>query len=119
MDFDEIVVGQKPEEDALRASLPPGLSEGNLAALEEEPESPASPPSMRAAMAPPTAPSSAGRVPAPASSPRYPLPAAPASSDALAERKSNGTTKLGFLVALVVVMAAGAAAWFTHLIPHP
>ena len=27
--------------------------------------------------------------------------------------------KVGVVVALVVVMAAGAAAWFTHLIPHP
>jgi hypothetical protein len=26
---------------------------------------------------------------------------------------------LGVLVALLVVVAAGAAAWFTHLIPHP
>jgi hypothetical protein len=34
------------------------------------------------------------------------------------ERKGGGQ-KLGVLVALVVVMAAGAAAWFTHLIPHP
>jgi hypothetical protein len=35
------------------------------------------------------------------------------------EKKSNAATKVGVLVALVVVMAAGAAAWFTHLIPHP
>ncbi|MGH7298030.1 MAG: serine/threonine protein kinase, partial [Polyangiaceae bacterium] len=34
--IDEIVVGSKPDDDALRASLPPGLSEGNLAALEED-----------------------------------------------------------------------------------
>jgi hypothetical protein len=31
------------------------------------------------------------------------------------EKKSAA---VGVLVALVVVMAAGAAAWFTHLIPH-
>jgi hypothetical protein len=35
------------------------------------------------------------------------------------EKRSNAATKVGVLVALVVVMAAGAAAWFTHLIPHP
>jgi hypothetical protein len=32
--------------------------------------------------------------------------------------KKNGS-RVGVVVALVVVMAAGAAAWFTHLIPHP
>jgi hypothetical protein len=121
--IDEISVSSKPDDDALRASLPPGLSEGNLAALEEEPESPASPPNMRAAMAPPTAPASAPRIPAPASSPRQPLPASPPSSRSGAgtgtEKRSGGAAKVGFLVALVVVIAAGAAAWFTHLIPHP
>jgi eukaryotic-like serine/threonine-protein kinase len=118
--IDEIVVGTKPDDDALRASLPPGLSEGNLAALEdEEPSSPASPPNMRAAMAPPTAPTSSAKVLPPASSPRQPVPSAPPSSEAFGEKKSNAATKVGVLVALVVVMAAGAAAWFTHLIPHP
>jgi serine/threonine-protein kinase len=116
--IDEIVVGSKPDDDALRASLPPGLTEGNLAALEEEPGSPASPPNMRAAMAPPTAPTSAPRVPLAAPSPRQPLPAAPPSSRSVPEKKSNAST-IGVLVALVVVAAAGAAAWFTHLIPHP
>jgi hypothetical protein len=38
--------------------------------------------------------------------------------ESLAPRKSGGT-RVGLVVALVVVMAAGAAAWFTHLIPHP
>ena len=118
--IDEISVSSKPDDDALRASLPPGLSEGNLAALEEEPEAPSSPPNMRAAMAPPTAPASAPKIPAPASSPRQPLPASPPSSRrASPEKKGGGGAKVGFLVALVVVMAAGAAAWFTHLIPHP
>jgi hypothetical protein len=32
------------------------------------------------------------------------------------DRKAN--SRLGVLVALLVVVA-GAAAWFTHLIPHP
>jgi hypothetical protein len=38
-----------------------------------------------------------------------PLPIAPARSG----------SRLGVAVALVVVLAAGAAAWFTNLIPHP
>jgi uncharacterized protein HemX len=42
-------------------------------------------------------------------------PAAPVAEDA----KSSAATKVGVAVALLVVMAAGAAAWFTHLIPHP
>jgi hypothetical protein len=36
-----------------------------------------------------------------------------------ADDKKNPATRVGVVVALVVVMAAGAAAWFTHLIPHP
>jgi hypothetical protein len=31
----------------------------------------------------------------------------------------SGGTKVGVAVAVLVVVAAGAAAWFTHLIPHP
>ncbi|HEX3343177.1 MAG TPA: hypothetical protein VHS09_01340, partial [Polyangiaceae bacterium] len=117
--IDEIVVGSKPDDDALRASLPPGLSEGNLAALEEEPEEPSSP-RMRAAMAaPPAVPTPLPNTPAPRSSPHQPLPPSPISAPAAIEKRSNAGAKVGVLVALVVVMAAGAAAWFTHLIPHP
>jgi serine/threonine-protein kinase len=119
--IDEIVVGSKPDDDALRASLPPGLSEGNLAALEEEPSvPPPSSPRMRAAIAaPPAVPTPLPNTPAPRSSPRQPMPASPTSAPSVGEKKSNAATKVGVLVALVVVMAAGAAAWFTHLIPHP
>ncbi len=117
--IDEIVVGSKPDDDALRASLPAGLSEGNLAALEEEPSPPSSP-RMRAAMAaPPAVPTPLPNTPAPRSSPRQPMPPSPSSGAAMGEKRSNAGTKVGVLVALVVVMAAGAAAWFTHLIPHP
>jgi eukaryotic-like serine/threonine-protein kinase len=117
--IDEIVVGSKPDDDALRASLPPGLSEGNLAALEEEPPPPPpSSPRMRAAMAaPPAVPTPLPNTPAARSSPRQPMPASPPSVPSVGEKKSNAA--VGVLVALVVVMAAGAAAWFTHLIPHP
>jgi len=166
--IDEIAVANKPDDDALRASLPAGLSEGNLAALEEEP---ASSPQMRAAMAPPraTAPvvqggggggaaAMAGATPMAMTSPRpgggagtgggFPGGgggggaggmgaamagaggAAGAAAGMAAGRGSspgvNGATgrkpagtRVGLVVALVVVMAAGAAAWFTHLIPHP
>jgi serine/threonine-protein kinase len=118
--IDEISVSSKPDDDALRASLPPGLSEGNLAALEEEPGPPPSSPQMRAAMAaPPPVPTPLPNTPAPRSSPRQPMPPPPVSAPAVGEKKSGGGTKVGVLVALVVVMAAGAAAWFTHLIPHP
>jgi hypothetical protein len=118
--IDEIAVGTKPDDDALRASLPPGLSEGNLAALEEEPPSRPSPVQMRAAMAPMVSTPVPTPAPAPKSSPRQPLPASPASGPGMPpEKRSNAATKVGVLVALVVVAAAGAAAWFTHLIPHP
>lgn len=115
--IDEIAVGSRTDDDALRASLPAGLSEGNLAALEDD-EAPShpSPAPMRAAMA---APSSSGRaVPTPAPSPRQPLPAQPSSTTNLPDRRGGGGAKLGVLVAALVVAAAGAAAWFTHLIPH-
>ncbi len=114
--IDEIAVGSRTDDDALRASLPPGLTEGNLAALEDEPTSaPSSPAAMRAAIAAPAqvvradspSPPSSARVP-----PREPVSTRP-------PEKKGGGTKVGVFVALVVVMAAGAAAWFTHLIPHP
>jgi len=119
--IDEIQVGTKQESDPLRASLPPGLSEGNLAALEDEPSSP-SPVAMRAAMAPmPGSSPSPAAAPAPPSSSgaRAPVVATRSSAPPPAQKKSGGATKIGVFVALVVVAAAGAAAWFTHLIPHP
>ena len=112
--IDEIAAGSRTDDDALRASLPAGLSEGNLAALEDDEPSAPSPPPMRAAMA---TPGPAARAPVAAPSPRQPLPNSPSSAPVLPEKKSGGT-KVGMFVALVVVAAAGAAAWFTHLIPH-
>lgn len=114
--IDEIAVGTKAQDDALRASLPPGLSEGNLAALEDEPTSaPSSPAQMRAAIAAPAQVVKADAPSQPTSArmpPREPVSTRP-------PEKKGGGTKVGVFVALVVVMAAGAAAWFTHLIPHP
>ncbi len=113
--IDEIAKGGRTEDDALRASLPPGLSEGNLAALEEDEPSAPSPPAMRAAMSPPPV---AAPVPIATPSPRKPL-AVPTPSEPMVTEKAGSSAKIGVLVALVVVAAAGAAAWFTHLIPHP
>jgi serine/threonine protein kinase len=118
--IDEIAVGSKNDDDALRASLPAGLTEGNLAALEEDaPSRPSSQP-MRSAIAAPSSPSPiAMPVPAAVPSPR-PVPGAQLASPLGGpEKKGGGAGKVGVLVALVVVAAAGAAAWFTHLIPHP
>jgi serine/threonine-protein kinase len=118
--IDEIAVGTKREDSQLHKSLPMGLAVGNLAALEDEPlHVPApprqSPPNIIAAPAP----SSSAALPiAPAPSPSSaPLVAPSAPPDEA--RRANPATMVGVLVALVVVMAAGAAAWFTHLIPHP
>jgi serine/threonine-protein kinase len=115
--IDEIAARSRTDDDALRASLPAGLSEGNLAALEDEPPSaPSSPAHMRAAIA---APSRVIKVDTPpASSPQRLPPREPVSTRPLPEKKGS-SAKVGVFVALVVVMAAGAAAWFTHLIPHP
>jgi serine/threonine-protein kinase len=114
--MDEMAVRAKRGSSSLDRSLPAGLSVGNLAALEEEPL-----PGAPARPAPPSEPaavmSSLGE-PLPELSSQARLPSrqrAPREVDA----KPNAATKVGVAVALVVVMAAGAAAWFTHLIPHP
>jgi serine/threonine protein kinase len=119
--IDEIQVGTKPESDPLRASLPPGLSEGNLAALEDEPSSPSAVAMPGAKTPMPRSSPSPVAAPAPPSSSGAHASVAPRRSSAPppADRKGGGATKIGVFVALVVVAAAGAAAWFTHLIPHP
>jgi hypothetical protein len=108
--IDEIAVSQKSDDGALRTSLHPGVSEGNLAALEDD-EAPSSPAAMRGTV---DAPSSSAPPPPPSSSPRASPPAVPP----LAVAPDRKSATVGVVVALVVVMAAGAAAWFTHLIPH-
>lgn len=114
--IDEIGGGRGRGQDAIRASLPSGLSEGNLAALEDDDPSDPEPPAMRAAMAAPSAQAPAAPTPLPIA----PLPVQQPSSPSLPEKKGGGAgAKVGVLVALLVVAAAGAAAWFTHLIPHP
>jgi eukaryotic-like serine/threonine-protein kinase len=117
--IDEIVAASRPDGDALRASLPPGLAEGNLAALEEETPAPSS--ARRGMTTLPPAPG--GLAPASAMArgarPHAPLATSRAPARLAGEKKSGAATRVGLFVALVVVMAAGAAAWFTHLIPHP
>jgi serine/threonine protein kinase len=109
--IDEIAVGQKPENEPSRPSLPIDVMAGNLAALEEDDDGAPSSPRV----SPP--PSSPKPVSAPSTS-SAPPPALGVTPLGAAIEKKNGS-KLGVVVALVVVMAAGAAAWFTHLIPHP
>jgi serine/threonine-protein kinase len=117
--IDEIAVGNKRDDSALHAA-PSGLLVGNLASLEEEPlpPSPVSPKSSGGAMPLVAALSSASPV-APASSRSSFPPPIPSSGLQVDARRTALATKVGVVVAVAVVMAAGAAAWFTHLIPHP
>jgi serine/threonine protein kinase len=115
--IDEIAVGQQRGESSLHVSSS-GLLVGNLASLEEEPLPLPSPPRSSGAGAPLAAASSAAAV-APASSrSSFPPPrlSAPAPAGAT---PGPAATKVGVAVAVAVVMAAGALAWFSHLIPHP
>jgi serine/threonine-protein kinase len=122
--IDEISVSQKRDHGTLHSSLPPGVTEGNLAALEDEPSvvapRPMQPMQARQVTVPVAAPS---RAPAAASSSRLPSamppaqvqdPRAAADSSPNFRRRSGGGTRIGVFVALVVVTVAGAAAWFAH-----
>jgi serine/threonine protein kinase len=113
--IDEISVSQKRDPATMHSSLPPGVTEGNLAALEDEPL-PASPRPVRGSV-PAATHGSSPRLTSPRS--LTPAPHPPPSDPDLTERKSSSGTKVRVFVALAVVTAAGAAAWFTHLIPHP
>ena len=121
----EIAIGEvkRPGYDPLRASLPPEVFEqGNLSALEDE--NPASnrtgphqpPPSYRSS--PPIA------IPQPMSQQAFaPMPGAmrsgPNNAQPVRAPASSGPGGAAIGVVLVLVMAvAGAAAWFTGLIPH-
>jgi|HubBroStandDraft_2_1064218.scaffolds.fasta_scaffold06681_4 serine/threonine protein kinase len=101
-------LGLKREADSSRGSLgsmPRDVTAGNLAALEDDEDPASSSPALRAASSGPLPPlSSSAPPPMP-----EPLHVAPARSG----------SRVGVAVALVVVLAAGAAAWFTNLIPHP
>jgi serine/threonine protein kinase len=122
--IDEISVNQKRDPATIHSTLPPNLMEGNLAALEDEPmpapaahhaphasvptRAPAAAPgafSSRLPAAPSAAPPAAARLTRDDSQPDF-------------RRRSGASARLGVFVALVVVVV-GAAAWFTHIIPHP
>jgi serine/threonine protein kinase len=123
--IDEIGAGgvRPNESGASLSGAYSGVTAGNLAALEDDDESgpsspigpPSGPPSSDSgttSSSPP--PSSSGRIAAP--------PAASPSlgpTAASVEKRSSASAKVGMLVAVAVVAVAGAAAWFTHLIPHP
>jgi serine/threonine-protein kinase len=137
--IEEISVSQKRHagDGPLHSTLPPGVIEGNLAALEDEPSAPMFPraPSSGRPLVGAVAASSSSRAllsPSPSSSaPLLPRsrPSSPAAAGATVSlgdsglsdlrRPSSSASKFGVLVALVLVAAAGAAAWFSHLIPHP
>ena len=125
--IDDISKDAKWQESGLSASLPAGVSEGNLAALEDDMPSVSSPAKPGTSGQPSflrgTTKIEAQKAPTiqlkPASN-HVPSRAAvnpDVADDSL--RRSNAPVFVGILVALVVSMAAGAAAWFSHLIPHP
>jgi hypothetical protein len=109
--IDEISVAQKSDKEISGPSLPMGVTAGNLAALEEDDDGAPSSPRM------PSPPATPKPGAAPATTSSAPPPGL-ASLEPPAFERRNGS-RIGVVVALVVVMAAGAAAWFTHLIPHP
>jgi serine/threonine-protein kinase len=118
--IDEIAKGGRVEaKAALQGKLPPRVTEGNLAALEDEPDRPASSPAVLAAQAHDTSTTSSAPPPPSGAPIAGASPAPAAATPAALEKRANATTRVGVLVAVVVVMVAGAAAWFTHLIPHP
>jgi serine/threonine-protein kinase len=122
--IDEIAAPKAGESSSSLSGAYSGVTAGNLAALEDDDEpapkasasgsgttdSDAPPPSEGA---PPSAPSSGrGASPGGATSSLGPTAAA-------VEKRANASAKVGVLVAVAAVAVAGAAAWFTHLIPHP
>jgi hypothetical protein len=124
--IDDISRDARWQESGLSASLPAGLSEGNLAALEDDVMPPAGASAGTSGLS--ALLHGASSVEASKPAPIVLRPAsqhfhAPARANALPvhapERRSSAPLFVGILVALVVSMAAGAAAWFTRLIPHP
>jgi serine/threonine protein kinase len=121
--IDEIgATGPKPGDSAASMSgAYSGVTAGNLAALEDDDEPGPASPAGQTAAAPSSGTSSSS--PPPPSSGRRAAPPAPSPSlgptAASVEKSSSAGAKMGVLVAVAVVAVAGAAAWFTHLIPHP
>jgi serine/threonine protein kinase len=107
----------KPDDDPLRASLPPDLFEaGNLSALEDDLPSSSNP---HAFMTPRTPDHPIGSPPASvdpksgrASAPPVPSPRP------LARPAKRAASKAQLAVMVVATVAFVMLAWFTHLIPH-
>jgi serine/threonine-protein kinase len=126
--IDDISKDARWQESGLSASLPAGVSEGNLAALEDDMPSVSSPaksgtsgqPSFLRGTTKLEAPKPPTIQLKPAS---YHVPSRADVVDPVVAddtvRSSSAPVFVGILVALVVSMAAGAAAWLSHLIPHP
>jgi serine/threonine-protein kinase len=99
------------------------VTEGNLAALEDDepPKEWASPVAggPRPGSRPPSHPPGAALVPPAARSlSDVAVPAAvPPPGDHV--RRTNVTSRIGVIVAVVILAAASAAAWFSHSAPHP
>jgi len=109
--IDEISVGQKPPNLAqVHSSLPPGLTEGNLAALEEEPTPIRRLPSQPTPGPMAVSPNAGAESRSASTSP--PAAAAPR------EAKAAVSTKVRVAVALLVIMVAGGAAWLSHVMAH-
>jgi serine/threonine-protein kinase len=129
-------LGGGTAEDSIRASLPAEVFQpGNLSALEDEPHAAINPPMPAARMTPTPGPPLVQAPPPPVSSspillqrssapPPMPMPMPmpmPASLRSsvppMAQKRGGNGAAVGVAVALFAV-AAFAAAWFTHLIPH-
>jgi eukaryotic-like serine/threonine-protein kinase len=113
--------GSNPD-DALRASFPPGLAEGNLSVLEDDAPPSAPPPHVAAALPPVALPppraAAGAATPSPPAALQLPLAPAGAQGAALADKRGGPGATIGLLVAVGLFVAAAAAAWFFHIIPH-
>ncbi|MCL2448824.1 MAG: protein kinase, partial [Polyangiaceae bacterium] len=127
--LEEISVSQRrlPIDEPSRSAVPLRVTEGNLAALEDEPSVPVFPRSASSArpvaqaspssaVLPAPYPSTASMLPAPQSSAApLPLSVAPLISE-LPPRRPVGA-RFGMVI-VVIVAVVGAAAWFANLISH-
>jgi serine/threonine-protein kinase len=96
-----------------------GISAGNLAALEdEEPGAAPSPAAKAATDSGPSISDSEPPPPAQTASAQRAAPGAAAIAPPQKPVEKRSKAGVGVIVALFVVVAAGAAAWFTNIIPH-
>ncbi|MGH7437869.1 MAG: serine/threonine protein kinase [Polyangiaceae bacterium] len=121
--IDEIAAPRAGESASSLSGAYSGVTAGNLAALEDDDEparEPGRPSASTTDSEPP--PSQSPSNPPPSSGRKAPSAAAGPSlgpTAAAVEKRSSAGAKVGVMVAVAAVAVAGAAAWFTHLIPHP